>query len=367
LNGWALHGNSKDGADNAGKKTNVLNIYGAHKMHQIGANIPTTVPITAQETALQNLLVPNATDNYAQFEYNGKVHYSGALLEVGLNFTNEIFMTCTVPYYKVQVDAITQTDLTAIPNANWNQFLAHFDGIMTTYDLDLTNFKEDGIGDIGVYLGWTKNNDDSEDLDFIDATIKIGGLLGNAKKKNPDKIFSLAGGYDGHHGFVTDINLAMGSNERLALEIFGQYIYLFKRNLNVRMQTALGQNGFIKLLKGAAQRNPGNLYQFGGRLKFDAMESMTFSTGYHYAHQSKTTLAATDSVQFPTAVVNDDSMLADWSMHVFHVGMDLDFTHQDRRVHPRAGISYQHVVKARNAFLNHSVGGNLGLSVTFNF
>ena len=367
---WAVHGATTEGRDGTGAVTNVLGIYGVHKMYQVGRDVGGQTITDVAPGILANLWNVVATDDaYAQLAFTGRAVCATGALDVAFNLTPEFFFGASIPYYSVDIQNPVFTDLTpaAAQNAQWVQFLANFNAILAANNLNILGIKQTGIGDVAVYAGWTKNNEDAEDLDFADLTIRLGALLGNAQKKDQDKAFSIAPGYDGHKAFLADVALSIGANSIITLDFYAKLLAFFKQTLNVRMQTAQGQNGFIKLAKGSAERSLGSLYELGASVSCEVLEPMSVSLGYSYAHKGIDKLTAANATLFPAAIVNSDSMLQGWSHHVVHIGIDLNFTHNERAIHPHVGLFYNRVIKAHSSFFNHTVGGDFGLAITWNF
>ncbi len=367
---WAVHGATTQGRDGTGVETNVLGIYGVHKMYQVGRDIGGQTITDTNTLVLNNLWNVVATDPlYAQLQFTGRAVCATGAVDMALNFTPEFFFGVSVPYYSVDIQNPIFTDLTpaSAQNAQWIQFLAAFNSILELNDLNILGSKKSGLGDIAVYGGWTKNNEDTDDLDFADLTIKVGALLGNAQKKDQDRAFSVAPGYDGHKALLGDLLLSVGANERITLDFHAKFLAFFKQTLNLRMQTAQGQNGFIKLAKGIAERKLGSLYEVGASVKCEVLEPMSISLGYSYANKGADSLASANDTLFPSVIVNSDSMLKGWSHHIIHMGLDLDFTNNERALHPHVGLFYNRIIKAHSSFFNHSVGGDVGLAITWNF
>lgn len=371
IDGWAIHGNTNQAKDGDVNTVNILRTYGKHKMHQVGKGATHQTGLSTKNAhILCNLWkhTPTTNDsNYSVLDFESKVHYSGGMVSFGLNVTDELFFGADLPLYKLEIENPTMTDLTAEADqdAEWNQFYANLDSILSELGLNISGHKQSGIGDLAVYLGWTRNTDDLDNLDFLDATVKLGALLGTGNAKDEDYAFSIAPGYDKHKGVLLNFDMAFGFASYASVGFhFGQ-IYLFKKDKNMRIQSALGQNGFIKLAKTDVTRDMGSLYQIGGFFKLEYGRGSLF-TGYTYNHKGSDVLTAKDAATYPGSNINTDEMLKGWSMHVVHVGAQFDLAdNEEQKIHPRFGVQYNHVVRARRAFLNHTVGGSLGFSLTW--
>ncbi|NBP00973.1 MAG: hypothetical protein EBU90_12720 [Proteobacteria bacterium] len=372
LDAWGAHGNTRNGKDGDGKRVNVLGIYGNEKMHQLGKNVENQNLSAISQDILDTLWrhTPTTEDsNYATLKFTGKCNYSGGAVTVAVNLTDEFFIGSTLPFYKIRIQTPTFVDLTAEADkdAEWNQFYAYFDTILADSNLSRQGHTLKGIGDVSVFAGWTRSTDTLDNLDYLDATIKLGGLLGTAAAKDENYAFSIAPGYDKHKGMFLGFDMAFGFGSYYSFGFHLQETFLFKRSKLMRIQSALGQNGFIKLAKAQVNRTMGNLYEVGGHFKIEYGTAL-FYTGYTYSHKGNDSLVAQNSALYPGSVINEDSMLKDWSTHVVHVGAEFDFANsEEQRIHPKFGIGYNHIVRARRAFENHTVTGSVGFSITSDF
>ena len=372
IDAFGAHGNTTKGKDGNGNSVNVLGIYGNHSMHQIGKNVENQNLSAISQDVLDTLWrhTPTTNDeNYATLAFTGKCCYSGGGLTIGLNLTDEFFIGSTIPFYKIDMKTPEFVDLTAEVDrdAEWNQFIALFDTILSDSNLSRQGHSVKGIGDVSVFAGWTRSTDTLDNLDYLDATLKIGALLGTAAAKDQDYAFSVAPGYDKHKGVFLGFDMAFGFASYYSFGFHLQETFLFKRSSLQRIQSALGQNGFIKLAKTQVSKTMGNLYEVGGHFKIEYGAAL-FYTGYTYSHKGLDSLVAKNNALYPGSVINQDSMLKDWSIHVVHVGAEFDFANsQERKIHPKFGVGYNHVVRARRAFENHTVTGSVGFSITSDF
>lgn len=371
VSGYGHKGDTTKGKNSNGDTTNVLNMYGLHKFHQVGKNVTDSNLSVLNKNILDTLWHVTPTDaNYATLQFSGKAKFEGANIAAAVNLSDEFFVGVDVPLVKLEIKNPTFTDTTPTDVANyaeWVQFYNNLDSILSQVGLtrDGTQTKTE-VNDITVFAGWARSVDDLDNLDFIDATFTVGGLLGNGPAKDEDKVFSIAPGYDKHKGVLFAFDTAFGTSEYITFGFHTKQVILFKKSKNMRIQTALNQNGFIKLQKTRVQRDMGNLYEIGGFLKFEA-GALSVHGGYTFSHKNSDSLIADNALLYPGSNINTDTMLQGWSMHTVHVGADIDLTHAEHIFHPKIGVFYNHVIRAKQAFLNHTVGGNAGLSVTFDF
>jgi len=367
IDAWITHGTTTHAHNAQQKKTNVLNMYGAHQMHQLGKNLANENLSDTSIDVLNALWHVIPTDDaYAQLKFEGKCAYTGGNVALSLNFTDAFFVGSDVPFYKLAIKSPTYTDITPTDakNAEWLQFLNRFDTILQEEGLTRAATDVTGVGDISLFVGWTKSFDELENFNFFDATLRLGATLGTAEKKDQDKVFSIAPGHDGHKGIFASCDLAFGTSEWVSLGFHAHELFLFKKEKSMRVQSAHGQNGFIKLSKTTIDHSQGNTYEVGGHAKFEYDVASLF-VGYTYCHKDKDTLVSKDTTLYPSDIINNDSMLQGWSMHTLHVGAEFDFSNEEQRLHPKVSFFYNYIVRARTVFLNNTYGGSAGLALTW--
>ncbi len=369
VHGWGAYGNTQWGKDSTQTKQNVLGIYGVHKMHQVGKNVVNSNLSLINAAVLSNLWHVVPTDAaYATLAFTGTMYYKGGEVSVAMNISDEFFVGADIPFDSFEMKDPTFVDLTPTDakNAEWIQFLAHFDSILTDVGLEKTATKSSGIGDVSLYTGWTRNIDDLENLDFIDTTLRLGVILGTAEKKDGKKAFSIAPGHDKHTGAFISFDTALGTNQWFTFGFHLSQLFLFKKDTLTRVQSALGQNGFIKLAQTEVSCAPGSLYTVGGFLKAD-YAFLGAAVGYTYTHKNKTTLTTKNSALYDPTIVNADEMLQEWSTHTLQVMVECELDDETNRAHPKLGLFYNYVIQAKRAFLNHTMGGLAGVSLTYDF
>lgn len=372
VDSWIAHGTTTKGQNDQAKTTNILNIYGPMKVQQLGRNVVNSGLSTHHKSVLNALAnhTPTTNDeNYATLEFSGKCSYTGGGLKFGANLTDQFFVGCEIPFYKLNLHEITFKDLTAEEDkdAEWNQVFALFDEILTAADVDRFDYKAQGLGDITIHAGWTRSTEDLDQLDFLDATLKLGALLATANGKSQKHAFSMEPGYGKHYGVLLSFDMAFGFSDCASFGLHFNELFFIKRTKCMRIQTDSCQNGHIKLTKTNITDSHGNIYDVGGHFKLEQGRA-GFIAAYTYCHKARDVLAPLGNSPHSGAAMNSDLMLREWSKHTFHLTGELDFADdENKRIHPKCSISYNHILRARRAFLNHTVAGTLGFSVTFDF
>lgn len=371
--------NASSGASTNGNgvSTNVLNMFGWQNFQFLGANIASNpgTSIYDANLAVLDQLPLNGTFGYVQ--YSGKFDYIEGDIYLAQNLCHGFFLDMLIPIIRTGVTNVKFVDkstYTGFPNANnpnWEFLLtpANLEATLAEYSLTASDYHHSGIGDIVIDAGWTYNKEDlSDHVDFLDVTIKVGVNIPSGFKQNTSQAFSVAAGYNKHVGAPIQFDAAIGFFEWLALGAHVGGTFFGSKTQLTRMQTSLKQNGYIKLGLGEAKSSIGNIFDAGAYIKADHIaKGFSLSFGYLYAHQGATTLTPVNTVLFPTAIVNADSMLQAWHSHQISVQADYDFAKEGRRYNPNIGIFYSQPVAGKNVFKTMTGGGYVGLNVAWDF
>ncbi len=368
MGGRTSHGRNADK-----DKVDALNIYGLHEMRKLGEGMTGLNPLNALDNILLTLRDKAANGNFGKLLFTGKVKFVGAEIAWTQNFCNGFFSQIIIPVNRLAVSDVAFTDqspTTGIPNvtdADWLQFLSNFTNIMTRYNLSASDVSQTSIGDIETYIGWTFNNESSDVLDFLDTTIKVGALYPSAKQHDTAQAFSVATGYE-HVGIATSFDIALGLYEWFTWGAHVGGLFFLKNTQEFRMKTFADQNGFIKLARGAAERDLGNIFDTGTYIKADHIAGgFSLMLGYTYRSQEDSTLTPTDTVRFTSTIVNSDEMLKKWNMHNLHVIAEYDFAKEGHSWNPKISLSYDQPLAGKRIFNTAMIGGNAGLNITWNF
>ncbi len=371
-----------DTEGNNTQSSNVLNLYGWQNFQFLGANITANpgTNVYNQNLDVLDQLPTNGTFGYVQ--YTGKFSYVEADIYIAQNFCKGFFADLNIPIIHTKMSDVGFTDMSpttaTFPNANdanW-QFLtdggfdnANLVATLALYDLTAADYSKSGIGDIEIYLGWTINKEDiCDSIDFLDATIKVGFNIPSGYKKNQDQAFSIAAGYDGHFGVPISFDAALGFLEWVTIGAHVGGTFFTSKTKDYRMKTSALQNGYIKLGKGEAKMDMGNLFDAGAYLKADHIfKGLSLMIGYVYANQASSTLTPTDTVKFPTAIVNTDNMLSKWYSHSLSGIVEYDFAREGKRFNPVIGIFYSQPVAGKRVFNTKTGGGYAGVNVAWDF
>ena len=356
----------------------VFDIYGIHNMRLLGSGVPNKDITNTADLALINLANTPANGCYAEFSFPGSFKVLEGALNVTQNFAHGMFAQMYIPFRQFTISPQHFIDLspaitdgpTNINTPEWQEFIAQFNAILSNYNLNVCKAKVTGLGAVSAELGWTLNYQETELLDFVDATFKAGVLLRTGTDKNEDSVFDISTGYDKHFGFPLSFDMSFGLYDWFTSGIHAGVIGFLDRNKEIRMKTDINQSGMIKLAKGNARVSLGPIWDIGLYSKADHMADLiSIIVGYTFAQQQNTTLCPQnctgDNPIFDVQIVNSDQMYKGWQMNTLHFLVELDFTKENRRFGPRVGFIFNGNAGGKRVFKNNTIGGYAGIDVAW--
>lgn len=375
LNARVGAGSTSTARDGCSRKVCLLDIFGPQVMFKLGENVPCKDLTKPHDLTLQLLEKEPARNCFGQFSFGGTFKTVELDLQFYQNITDGFFLEVYLPIRKLEIKDITCCDQSPecapCPNKNtpiWQAFLNQFHDILNQYCLCLEGVDHTGIGDTSVILGWAANFEETEHLDFIDTMMQVGVLFPTGRKSNPNIIFDLPQGYNGHYGFPLNLSIAFGLYEWFT---FGGHVMVlpFKKTCReIRMKTSTPQNGFIKLAKGCAEIDRGSIWQVGTYLKADhIIRNASLLVGYSYSNERSGTICPTDTCIFDPGIVNSDEMLRGWKMHTIHVLGEWDFLKECSFFGPRFGVFGNFIVGGQRIFNTHIGGGMVGIDLVWSY
>ncbi len=373
--GSTHHSRPKSSSCDDCNDTCLLDICGFSNMQQLAVGVPDKDLSNPLDLLITQLALTPARDLFGQYSIGGKFSITEVTLSWMYNFTDNFFVHLILPVRRMSINCIHLRDLSPTsdpaPNINtpiWQAFQTSFPAILARYDLSIAPFKKTGIGDLSAFVGWTYNFQDTELLDFIDTTIRIGLIAPTGKKQNVDEAFSLPLGYNGHVGGDFSADIAVGAFEWLTFGAHIEAIVFSHKTQTVRMKTGLFQSGMIYLAKGKAKVDLGNQLVASVYAKADhVIRGFSATLGYTYARQSSTKISPCDCETFCPTIVNSNDCLLGWKMHTLNFFFEYDFTKEDDRIGPRVGVYYNRQFSGTNVFKTNMAGGTIGVECMWEF
>jgi hypothetical protein len=380
---YALSGSTNQGRNSWDQPVPLFDTWGINNMHELGVGVPgkdLTNPLDLIITQL-SLIPSRCTDKtvcnckegaqFATYSIAGKFTLQEAIINFVQNWKHGLFLEIYAPIRNLKVSKTCICDNSPIdsicPNASnptWLAFNSNFGNILEHYNLSDENVSSSGFGDTTILLGVTHSFQNTQELDFIDATARLGVLLPTGCKQNQNQIFSLPTGYDGHLGAVFVGELAVGFFNWLDIGGFFNAIVFGNKTECIRMKTAPAQSGIIKLAKGEAKINKGTILAAGAYLKADHfIRGFSLLFGYSYGHKNNDTLCPVNIDLFPAAYANSDAQYASYTIHTVNFMAEYDFTKEGAQFGPRISVFYNLPVGGHRYFNTATISGNLGLDI----
>lgn len=378
LSSWDVtlaHGSTNQGRNGNGGKTCLLNIFGHNNMLALGEGVPCKSTTDPLDIALINLARLPSRGTFGQLIFNGTFSITEANIFFTHNFNCGLFVEAHMPIRNLQLSDICFKDLSptdaTCPNINtpeWQTFLTLFPQILHKYGLSLASIHHKGFGDASFLLGQTWNYQETEELDYIDFTIKGGILIPTGSTQNENLVFDIPLGYNGHIGIPLSLDLSFGCYDWLTFGVHGGILPFLHRLHTLRLKTNVNQNGFIKLAKGCASVRPGTIFEAGGYIKADHLcRGLSLLFAYSYARQNGTTVNPRSTGIFVPDVVCTDQLYRGWNMGTLNFIAEYDFSKEGCIFGPRVGLFYNRIINGKRIFDTNMVGGSLGLDIALCF
>lgn len=372
-----IAGGSTSSARNGnGTKVPLLDIYGTQNMHALAKGVANLDPANPLDLTLILLADLPSQEQFGQLSFDGNFEITEGNLLITQNFKHGLFLQMHLPIRKLSIKSIRYSDLSPddsqCPNKNtpeWQAFLNMFDAILQRYQLSISDINKSGVGDFTLLGGWTLNYNETEWLDYVDGTIKLGILFPTGEKKNEKNVFDLPLGYNGHSAIALSLAGAAGLYEWLTLGLYMDALFFRSDRKELHVKTAYEQSGFIKLAQANASVKPGTLWNTGAYLKADHFcRGLSLLFGYTYSQKNNdliTLLPPCDC--FSPGIVNSDESLLGWNRHTLHLMLEIDFTKHFSRWGSRLGLFYNRSIRGKRIFNTPVAGASFGIELAFDY
>lgn len=392
-------GSTKKGRNAAGEKTDVLSIYGPQNIGKLAANVMTA---NSDLKTLADVNPPSGS-TFGLVNFCGKFSYAAAYIEGVRCFHKNWFVQAILPIQWLRVGGMCPTvDLTPTtgdPRFTQNQVnfadikdealaegdngVWNMDGILNVNRMSNGPSSATYIGDTTVYLGYAYEGTAWHKFDHTRMSVKAGLLFPTAKRKNENQAFSIPGGYDGHFAIPVSFDGYIGNPGMQVGGHLGSF-WFFNHTKDMRVKSALPQNGFIKLAKGKMNRQLGAIFTGGAFVRVRS-DHLGFTFGYSYARQGNGYLKPQevqtdpryaiyntaggiryDYAPFSEAIINSDEMLKKWVMQAFHLNLEYHESDEDYEGFT-ARIYYNRPVTGTRIFNTQTIGAGCGASLLWKF
>lgn len=357
-----------------GEKVCLLSLYGPEKLAYLKPFLLENRTPTASEMALLRLSDSAGIPGFGQLSFSGKVSVSEAIFLATQNISHGFFVQLHVPCIKIKVRDVCYQDASCaqdVPEASqqaWSTFLDVFPTLLKEYGIHLTARNELGIGDVSPYIGWTCNYQDTEKIDYVDTTLKLGLIIPTSSEKNESLLFDIPIGYNGHKGLSACADISMGAYEWLTVGAHIRGLFFADHHRFVRMKTDPHQSGFLKLSYDKALVHHGSIVEVGTYIKADhIIRGFSLLCGYAYTAKAHDTLKANgkNAALFSSGIINSDRSLASWNMHTMNYAIEYDFTREQSTVGTRINAYMDQQVSGKNVFATNMAGVGLGIDIAW--
>ncbi len=370
--------------NSCGEKTPLFNMYGPFDLQHLAQGVPLDPQNPIDLLLLELNELPN-NDGFGKVLYGGDVSFHTAIFDICQNFRYGLYVHAELPVRSFHIHPNMLRDLSptsGFPNAQnplWRELLINLNPILKKFDLTTAPHHKRWFGDLNIALGWAKNYQETEYLDFVDFSCEAGFLFPTCKALDPHYVFDLSTGNNHHWGGGIIGQTSIGMWEWLTIGGSSGALFLADRTAVQHVFTGTEQNGLIKLAQAEVNDVPGIRWHVSTFIKGDHFsEVFSFILGYSYNRKERdrahieSPLAVSDkgvnedACEKPgIALLHKDQAFAPWDRHTIHVQFELDFAKEQRLWHPHVYFSYDHPVGGHRIFQLSVGGATFGMDLTW--
>ncbi len=329
---------STDTAFNSnGKKVPLLALYG---------------PETSPTGECKNLFLDG---HFSFFETQFETYYT---------FGKGFFVHTFLPYFSAHI-----TDI--MPSSSSESCREAFEDLQNTIAKKGITFEASdrkGIGDFILFGGWQGKNYDLSMVDFLTAQLQIGILFPTAKRCNMGETCALIPfGFERTWAIPIVTNGAVGFLDWLTFGIRTETLFFFPRTKSIGIRTNALQTGILRLTQDPHARiKEGTLFDVSIYLKADHFMK-GFSLAIEFTHEHKLRTKISPSIRVDPAAVNSDPIFAGWTMNIFHINAEYDWSNEDNPYGPIIAFNYNYILSGKRIFNASTSVGKFELRLRFDF
>ncbi|PKN03341.1 hypothetical protein CVU75_02720 [Candidatus Dependentiae bacterium HGW-Dependentiae-1] len=324
---FAEHGFKARGFDNAGNRSDVLQIWNCD---QNTLAMLKGFPANSPETELLEKV--NATDDGTRGHmiFCGDLFMDAGALFGRYHFYREWFLTAYLPFYRMQLKNVHTRDLTQDNTPADIRVKENLTGPISqvTADMGCLNigpWTRTGFGDATVLLEWVHNFWQPKPfLKNVMLDWRIGLAVPTGKREDEDKLMALPFGYDGNVGLIFGggIELLLGRYFKVGLDV--ELIQQFGNTRDRRIRTNRDQTDLLLLQKVCAYRDFGMTQKFDLYLQiFRLWDALSCRVGYQFLKHGDDFLSLRNQ-DFSFHVANTARPLQEWTVHQGVVTLSYD-------------------------------------------
>lgn len=399
---WS-HGLAHSSFGGSDKRTALFNAHGAFNLLALGNNLnqidPIKQPVThnlwgaAPAGTLRPAVLPVLQPNDGQFVVAGRYRTTGGDVLLKQTLLHGLYAHAYVPFKSYTIDNVAFKNLGAsvVRGVNMDTFVTdRLPAVLNEQGLaGIDGSKRQGFGDPVISLGWEGFSAEMSDiLSNVAGYAQIGVSLPAAKKRNPDQIFELPLGYNGHIGAVGRVALEACFFKAITVGVQAGSTTFLRENMDVRLHTDIttdhAQNGWIVLQKAHVKEDLGSLWDLGIYLKADKLvKGVAATVGYAYSKQEQTSYKVNDTAYLKAYVAaqvaansfisqnyyaNSDSRLKGWNMQTLFGALSVNTREAfGTSVGLLCSLEYNYPIAGKYTWVTGVAAGTAGFSVMYNF
>lgn len=288
-----------------------------------------------------------------------------AQFEGFLNFDQGFFAHAYVP-----VRSITLTDIEPLgSNRSDHEALEALTQKLKNRGLRLESVRKSGVGDLVVLGGWGWTTYNLSSADFFETELQAGVLFPTSKRNDLTLVTDFVPiGYDGHWAIPLITHIATGYLNWITMGFRSETLFFFSKTQPTRLKADDEQYGLIRTkIDSSARTEAGILWDVSVYFKADHfMKGLSLAFEYTHEHKNRSHVHPSKS-KVNKRAANEDPLLSGWTMNIFHVALEYDWSYEDNPSGPCLGLEYNYVINGKHIFNASTTAGYVGLNLTWDF
>ncbi len=218
--------------------------------------------------------------------------------------------------------------------------------------------KNTGLSDSTIFIGRTINYENTLKLDYIDFSVQAGPLIPTGKTKNPEQLFDIPFGYNGHWGLAWCLDMSLGFYEWLTVGIHNDGVGFFNSKENIYVED---NQEFKKI---CVDMYSGPVSRTGAYLKADNVCcGLSFLTSLAYEIK---TASRPVCPSLENKIINYEQF-NQWSRWLIDFLIEYDFAQEGNFFNPNIAFLYNHQISGKNVLPTNMIGGILSVNINWTF
>lgn len=217
-----------------------------------------------------------------------------------------------------------------------------------------TELSKRGLSDSTLFIGFTRNYEDTEYLDYIDFDIKTGILFPTGKVIKNLSCNNIPYGYNGHWSIPFQFDISTGAYEWLTVGAHFDGVGFFAKKNNFKLKNE----------KICLKTKPGPVIRVGSYFKADHfIIGLSMLMGITFEHQSKTHFYKNNIHNIDLNNIKNFIYFRDWNRTILHFQLEYDNCNSSKDRAIRVGLVYNYQIHGKNVFKTNMTAGYIGLDL----